>query len=288
MCYKRSEFFRYLCSNGGLCDASKDQAISFFEKHGSPSGSFDEKTQKHIQQAVTHMRKRWSQAHRSQHRFFTRNSKWLERTVCLPSRLCRRSSGRRPLPFAQKRARAKLQSTVGLRSNSTREELVFAAASSVRMEGRRRAAKMVEAAGSPSRGPHLVQLHTSAKESAVQSYSPQEALALLIDTKLSKSSYNMLRSSAMERGCRMYPEYRQLADAKVFCTPSAEAISVGESKAQVTLQGLLDHTASRILQQQVEVVEHITRGSAQAADSSPSAPGPSPSAPGLSPSQGLL
>ena len=82
----------------------------------------------------------------------------------------------------------------------------------------------------------------------------------------------------------MYPEYRQLADAKVFCTPSAEAISVGESKAQVTLQGLLDHTASRILQQQVEVVEHITRGSAHAADSSPSAPGPSPSAPGPSPS----
>ena len=79
-----------------------------------------------------------------------------------------------------------------------------------------------------------------------KSYSPEEALSLLIETKLSKQSYEVIRKSARERNSDIYPHYKKLGKAKKLCYP--ENIKCSETNCEVPLQELLDHTTKRILQ----------------------------------------
>ena len=78
-------------------------------------------------------------------------------------------------------------------------------------------------------------------------YSPDEALALLLDCRLSKQDYQMLRSGAKGKGASLYPSYNHVREAKERCIPSS-GILVTDYSAEVELQNLLDHTATRIVQ----------------------------------------
>ena len=142
----------------------------------------------------------------------------------------------------------------------TRRELVFATASSVRLEGRRLAASLVEAAASPCRGAQLVAQQASSR-SAPKPYTAEEALALLVDMDLSKAKYVLMRESAKEHQCQIYPAYCRVTEAKCTCLPAMSTMSVSESCARVQLQGLLDHTASRLLELQGEVVRQLSPSS---------------------------
>ena len=84
-------------------------------------------------------------------------------------------------------------------------ELVFAAASGVRQEGRRLSAQLLGAAASPQRGPKLAKRLTenSASETPVP-YTSEEAHALLVDLGLSKAQYIRLRTDAKANGPRRY------------------------------------------------------------------------------------
>lgn len=78
-------------------------------------------------------------------------------------------------------------------------------------------------------------------------FTPTEALALLVEAKLSKSQYNLIRFGAMARNANIYPSYLQVQQAKNECYAKNDAIKVTVSGASIELQQILDKTAERIV-----------------------------------------
>jgi len=77
------------------------------------------------------------------------------------------------------------------------------------------------------------------------SYSPERALALLIDASLSKHDYSVLRQSSKEMGTDIFPTYDKVLERKKLCYP--DNIDISETSVTVKLQVLLDHTAERLV-----------------------------------------
>lgn len=208
---------------------------------------------------------RWNAARRYRSKFEEDNGEWLADEECFPKGPCSgggakmSSSGRPALPFHEKGRRAKLKSTAGLRRTSSREELVFSAASKVHEAGQRDAAKYLEAVGSPQCGPALI-AQTKARASLEhRSFSADEALALVVDLDLTRAAYRTMQQAAKDRGCKLYPSSRRVSEAKLQCMPPADSLLVEPHYAQVPLQQLLDHTATRLLELQAEVLAHLER-----------------------------
>ena len=76
-------------------------------------------------------------------------------------------------------------------------------------------------------------------------YTPDEALALLLDARQSKEDYQTMRSGAVKRGCQLYPPYNDVRAAKDKCMPSGMLYE--DYSAEVPLQDLLDHTVQRLI-----------------------------------------
>lgn len=82
-------------------------------------------------------------------------------------------------------------------------------------------------------------------ENKMIAYTPDEALALIIDLKLSVHQYEQLRVQAKARRANIYPLYRDVLEAKKKCYP--EAVKVSEGCAEVDIQSLLNHTTERLI-----------------------------------------
>lgn len=85
---------------------------------------------------------------------------------------------------------------------------------------------------------------------------PDEALAVLIEDRLSKHQYMKMRLRNKKRNSDIYPTYQRLLDAKLKCRPSG--VHISETVAQVPLQNLLDHTVDRIVLMQHEVFKQFS------------------------------
>ena len=184
----------------------------------------------------------------------------------MPDPVCQTQLGGRPqLPFPAKSRRTKLDATADIRKRHSAEELIFSASSAVYQTGQRKAAQLVEAAGSPRRGPVLA-AQLGAKKSCHDAFTVEEALGLIIDNDLTKAQYERLRHSARQKGCQLYPPYKAVAKAKSACLPPAAALTVKPERASSSLQKILDHTAGRLLQLQEEVVEQLSARDADRAE----------------------
>ena len=87
--------------------------------------------------------------------------------------------------------------------------------------------------------------------------SGNEALSLIVEGRLTKSRYQLIRSVSLSKNCKLYPPYGCVLDAKKRCYPVKSEISVTESGATVGLQALLSHTAERILMVQSDVIKSL-------------------------------
>ena len=153
------------------------------------------------------LKAKWTSARRTKDVFLEQNQQFLNTEFCLSERVCRPASAssrtprlRRPLPFQVKGHRSKLRATEDLLQEPS-PQLAFAAASTIRREGRRKAAHILEVVASPRRGPRLSRrLAASERRRQPQPYTPEEALALLIDLGLSRAQYQRLRMEAKARG----------------------------------------------------------------------------------------
>jgi len=76
--------------------------------------------------------------------------------------------------------------------------------------------------------------------------SDDAALSVLVEYKFSKRTYQGIRKVAKENNCKLYPSYNNVLKAKKWCYPSRTNITITESRAEVILQALLDHTVERI------------------------------------------
>lgn len=73
--------------------------------------------------------------------------------------------------------------------------------------------------------------------SPVTVYTPEEALALIVDTSLTKEDYIEIQRGAKARGANLYPAYNVISQVKNTCYPGNMTIS--ESEARIPLQNLL-------------------------------------------------
>lgn len=72
---------------------------------------------------------------------------------------------------------------------------------------------------------------------------PEEALGLIEDAKLSKFQYERIRIQAKASNADIFPAYKQLAPARKQCYP--DNVHVTEKGVSIDLQSLIDHTVRR-------------------------------------------
>lgn len=167
-------------------------------------------------------------------------------------------SGRPKLSFEESSERSKRRKTKDLAGKHGRQQLTHAVQVSLKSAGEKDAAKLVKEAlqTTPTRSSKIAEAWMK-KQKTVVPYTPDEALSLFVETKMTKSQYLKIRLGAKSRRVNIYPNYHKLRVAKEHCYPKAGSIIVTESSMEVELQALLDHTVSRIIKTQEEVMESL-------------------------------
>ena len=79
-----------------------------------------------------------------------------------------------------------------------------------------------------------------------------EALAVVVDAKLSRNQYQLIRTKATER----FPSYKVVQLAKQKCYPP-EGIIVTATSAEIDLQAILCHTSKRLLLANQEALKNL-------------------------------
>ena len=170
----------------------------------------------------------------------------------------RASVGRPTKNFGQCSAKSRKRKIQPILDMATHKEICFAAETSLRAQGKRDAAVLLKQATqySPKRANKIKQSYRLSQKGVVQ-YTPEEALTLYVDAKMTKHQYKTIYAQAKSRNAKIYPSYNKVAQAKKDCYPSAESIIITESTAEIKLQKLLDHTASRLIDAQPKIMRHI-------------------------------
>lgn len=96
---------------------------------------------------------------------------------------------------------------------------------------------------SPTRATKLKKAYKAAQEDKVKQLTPLKALSIFVEAELSRKQYEIIRSADK----KVYPCYNILQREKSECYPPKESFEVTETCAQINLQDLLNHTASRLL-----------------------------------------
>lgn len=87
---------------------------------------------------------------------------------------------------------------------------------------------------------------------SIKKHSASEALSPFVECDFTKRQYEILHESNKKI---FYPCYSLIKKAKKDCYPREESMRVTESCAEVHLQDLLNHTASRLCKYQQDVFE---------------------------------
>jgi len=241
---RNRELYVFIRSNAtDMYDSTIHEKLLQFTNLQIPTSS------QQISKFCNSLRKRWINANRTQNVFEKSNISWLDKEF-LPTEfttpvsnidptsilLRERSRGRPAIPFDEASERSRRRKIANIKTAYSSTELLGASASCLRDEG-----KIVEA-----------KCLTDAARIYTQ-YNGDDALALLLDANLTKSSYQLLRNQAVNRGSTLYPSYHYIREAKKQCYP--QSIEVSDFKAEVVLQSLLDHTALRLCEVQMSVLE---------------------------------
>lgn len=200
---------------------------------------------------------RWEACGRKLDYFLIKNDEWLNENIYITVNAHqitpRYFKGRRQLEFEESSERSKRRKTEDLRETKNVLELAYATHMSLRAQGNIDAATVVKDAvfSTPKRAQTIRKAY---KDSMLktQPFSNEKALSILVDAKLTKFQYNIIRLAAKEQNCKLFPAYENITEAKKLCLP--ENINVTETTAEVKLQSLLDHTIKRIAQVQCEVL----------------------------------
>lgn len=156
--------------------------------------------------------------------------------------------GRPTVNFENSCKRSKSRKVSELRKAVPTPELALATEMNLRSEGKVAGVDLLNEMlhSTPTRAGRISSSWKQPKKPEIQPYTPTEALALMLDLDLSRFKYQILRIQSKNRGSNLYPSYKRIQEKKKFCYPEESCILVTESKAEVTLQALLDHTVQRI------------------------------------------
>ncbi|XP_021703892.1 uncharacterized protein LOC110677210 [Aedes aegypti] len=165
-------------------------------------------------------------------------------------------AGRPNIEFSESSERSKRRKTQELRENVPLEELTYATQMSLRASGNTAAAEIVKDISKiPSQAGVFQKALKEIETPSAKKHSPSEALALFIEADLTKKQWELLHASNKT----LYPCYSTLKNAKGQCYPDEQYISVTENSFEVKLQGLLNHTSSRLSLYIDEILTTLTK-----------------------------
>lgn len=204
---------------------------------------------KYIKQELFHFiyqyKKKWQSVSRNKKRFESKYSNWLDTSVHFllqkRQRISSDSVGRPEKVFVECSDRSKRRKTQELRSNNETVELTYAAEMKLRSEGNVHAAKVL---ADIIQNPDASNYIKKDSDRKIAKLTEDKALSLLINARLTKYQYNIIRSNALEENCPLYPNYESIIKAKKRCYP--DNIVITEISAEIPLQDLLDHTLKRL------------------------------------------
>ena len=76
---------------------------------------------------------------------------------------------------------------------------------------------------------------------------PEDALALKIQCDLSDDQYQLLRNASLKQNANIFRTLHSIFAVKSACYP--EVTEITETSAKCSLQSMVDHTLSRIIEQ---------------------------------------
>jgi len=157
-------------------------------------------------------------------------------------------SGRPRKLFKDLSERSKRRYVENVKATTSSEELIYAKKSVLYTEGKRAAADLLNqsTSTSPGRALKIKKTYLNAHKSriTITPYTGDEALAYIIDSRITINAYQLTRIGAKQRGANIYPSYKRIIEPKQRCYP--ECINVNEISASIPLQQLLDHTTRRL------------------------------------------
>lgn len=144
--------------------------------------------------------------------------------------------------------RSKRRYVENIKATTSSEELIYATKSVLYTDRKRAAADLLNhsTSTSPGRALKIKRTYFNAQKSriAITPYTADEALAYIIDSRITKNAYQQTRIGAKQRGANIYPSYKRIIESKQRCYP--EGVNVNEISASIPLQQLLDHTTRRL------------------------------------------
>lgn len=202
---------------------------------------------------------KWKQCHRIHDRLIKNHHDWLNEEFKVPNiqgdqqPLSKEPvSGRPKKDFKISSLRSKQRSVKTLVKNLSPEQLSFATESSLVMSGKRRAAKVMKLALESSPRSLKRMQQSKSNTPSFTPYTPVEALALIVDTSMTKEDYLKVQRGAKARGANIYPAYNQILQIKQTCYP--ENVTISDIEARIPIQKVLDHTVTRLFEVQKEVI----------------------------------
>lgn len=234
----------------------------------------DAEGKKQVRKAVllecSRIQRKWQNSNRTNKTFLVKNKRWLlsevqfgkpkkaQGTADIQIKLLLfffsisyfiSSLGGRPVTdFLNSSKRSKRRKVSELRKAGSTPQLALATEMNLRSEGKVTEAGLVKEIlhSTPTRASRMSRAWKKSNQTGILRYTTTEALALMLDLDLSRQKYQILRTQTKERGTDLYPSYKRIQEEKKHCYPAALCTVVTESKAEVSLQALLDHTVQRI------------------------------------------
>jgi len=154
--------------------------------------------------------------HHSMQKFKEKHSSWISKSLDLSEfRKVENLGGRPRIPFEDASERTQRRQYKPVSQELSRLEtpvIAKAAATALKKKGSRDLAEILdEATKSPNRA---AKMRRKLDKDEPVPMTSAEALALMLDTGLSVSSYKILRQSALDHNCNIYPRYENILQFK--------------------------------------------------------------------------
>lgn len=166
--------------------------------------------------------RKWIQCNRNIHIFSKNNSVWLQTIFNLPmnnnnilTNVEKNQTGRPSKEFLECSERTKRQKVLPLVKSYSSPELVLALSTKFQKSGKRSASLLLnDSLASPKRATKMRNIINNVVHNNIIAYTANEALAFLIENKLTKQQYLNIRLGAKKKNCDIYPPYASILEAK--------------------------------------------------------------------------
>lgn len=236
------ELSDFLIQNG----SDKNLFHQFIRTKFSLNNNSFELYRKQIDQFVINHDLRWKKKSkgRKQH-FLDQYGSWLENLFILkdPS-----ASNIHLKPFDECSIRTKKRRMNEIRQTKSVEEIEGAYMNIVRENSKIDAEIIAHLQSASPNCKELILQIIRGEFRPIKKYTADEALALMVDLRLTTSQYEHLHSHAKHKNADIYPPYNHIVDAKKRCYPPSDSLTVSDYGAAFNLQELVNHTSERLIQ----------------------------------------